>query len=68
MVDYVAGCKLVAHLVYGNAHLHHQHHYVIGKVGNFVYRFFLIVGFSCDNYLGTFLAYLFQNFIQSTKQ
>ena len=58
----VAFRKFVNHVFKGDALLCHEHHYVVGKVGNFKYRLFLAV-FRADDDFRALFPHLFQNFI-----
>ena len=50
-----------------NAHLNHQNHCVICKVGNFIDRFLFVVCFSRNYNFSTFFAYFFEYFINATE-
>ena len=48
-----------------NAHLHHEHHDVICKVGNLEHGFLFAAAFARDDDFGALLAYFFQNFVHA---
>ena len=57
--------QLRADILHGNAHLHHQHQHMIGKVSNFVNRLRLVLGFAGDDDLGALLSHLFEDLVQT---
>ncbi len=65
MVNDVAGGKLSVDVFHGNAHLHHQHHSVVGQVCQLVDGLLFVVGLTGDNHLGAFLTHLFQDLVDA---
>ena len=60
----MAGGQLPADFLQADALLGHEHHDVIGKVGDFIDGLGTVFGLGGDDDLGAFLAHLFQNLIQ----
>ena len=58
MIDDVAGGKLIVDVLKVNAHLHHQDHHVVAKVGDLIHGLLLVVRLARDDDLGAFLAHL----------
>ena len=52
-------------VVHRDAHFNHEDHGVIGKVGKLVDRFLFVAGLGGNDYLGTLLANLFENFVNT---
>ena len=59
----MSGGKLAVDIVYRDAHLYHQYHYVISKVRYLIYGLSLVVSLSGDDDLCTFLANLLEYLI-----
>ena len=65
MVNNVTGGKLAVNVFQGNSRLDHQNHHMVGKIGDLVDRFRLVLSFCGNDDLGGFLAHLFQDLIQA---
>ena len=65
VVDDVTGGELAMDILKRDAHLNHQDHYVVGKIGNFVNGFLFVICFTRNNDLSTFLTNLFEDLIYS---
>ena len=52
-------------ILYGNAHLHHQNHCMIGKVCQLIDSFFFIICLAGNDYLSTLLAHFFQDLVDT---
>ena len=61
----VAGPELLLDVVQGDAHLDHQDHHVVDKVGDLIDGFLLIAGFTGDNDFCGFLSDLFEDLVDA---
>ena len=52
-------------VLHGDAHLDHQHHGMVGKVGKLVDGLGLVVGLAGDDDLGALLAHLFEDLVDA---
>ena len=58
-VDHMTGGKFGSDVIHGNAHLRHEDHDMVCKVGNLIHCFFFVVVFGGDNNFGRFFTDLF---------
>ena len=65
MIHHVAAGQLGEDILGLDAHFHHEHHDVIGQIGDFKDGFFLASALSSHDDLGAFLAHFFQNLIDA---
>ena len=65
VVNDVVGSQFIVDVLQRNAHLDHQHHNVIGKIGNFVNGFLFVVSLTRNDDFGTFLAHLFKDLVNA---
>ena len=63
MVDDVARSELAMNVLDADAHFNHEHHYVIGKIGDLIDGFRLVTVTAADNNLGSLLADLLKDLI-----
>ena len=68
MVDDMPAGKFLSDILHGNAHLHHQHQHMVGKVGNLIDGLRPVLGLARNNDLGALLSHLFQNFVQTLPE
>ena len=64
-IDHVTGSKLSVDILKGDAHLDHKDEGVVGKIGDLVDGFALIVCLGGNDHLGAFLTHLFEDLIDS---
>jgi len=65
VVDDVAGGKLLLYIVYGYAHLYHEHHEVIRQIRKLLHGFALVASLASDDNFRGFLADLLENLIDA---
>ena len=65
MVDNVTRGKLALDIVNGNSHLNHKNKHVVTEIADLIHGFGFIVCLTRDNYLGTLLANLLEDLIDS---
>ena len=64
VVNDVPAGQLLPDLLQGDARLDHQHHHMVGQVGDLIHRLPVILGLGGDDDLSTLLPHLFQDLVQ----
>ena len=68
MVNDMTGGELLLDILNGYSHIHHKHHCVVHKVGNFIYGFSLIISLTCYDYLGALLTDFLENLVSTLAE